>query len=247
MYEFQKIKHNNIFNENTNDEMPNFQKEELSQITNFGFSSEQNCCNNQNKFLNNKRAEDTFMKKEKKHTKFSCDNLKRKCKHLVIENVMDFINNKIYEAYDGNIGIGLTTKKLMKLNQSQKTNADVDFNKKFLKMTLKEIFSINITKKIKLLDSEHNKNLIENIINDKKEQFQKLFNLTFIECVEHFAGDKEIEELRGLKLFSELKNEIIDKYETDGESYYENLKIFLKGFENKINKMKPRKKRKKNN
>ena len=73
---------------------------------------------------------------------------------------MDFINNKIYEAYDGNIGIGLTTKKLMKLNQSQKTNADVDFNKKFLKMTLKEIFSINITKKIKLLDSEHNKNLI---------------------------------------------------------------------------------------
>ena len=247
MYEFQNIKHNHNITENIYDEIPIFQKEELSLITNIGASNDYNCCNEVNKFLKNKIAKDALILKEKKHTKFSYDNLKRKCKHLVIENVMDFINNKIYEAYDGNIGFGLTKKRLMKLNQSQKTNADVDFNKKLLTMILRDIFSQNITRKIRLFESDNNKKLIETIIKEKKDQFQKLFNLTFVQCVEHFAGTKEIEELQGLRLFSELKNEIIDKYETDGESYYENLKIFLKEFENKINKVKPRKKRKKIN
>ena len=61
--------------------------------------------------------------------------------------------------------------------------------------------------------------------------------------MKHFIGDKEIEELNGLTLFSELKEEIIKKHEKDGESYYENLKLFLKGFENKITRAKSRKKR----
>jgi len=64
--------------------------------------------------------------------------------------------------------------------------------------------------------------------------------------VDHFIGNKHIEELNGLKLFSEFKEPILNKYEEDGESYYENLEILLKDFENKINKAKPRKKRNKN-
>ena len=65
--------------------------------------------------------------------------------------------------------------------------------------------------------------------------------------MDHFIENKHIEELNGLKLFSELKEQILNKYEEDGKSYYENLKIFLKDFENKINRAKPRKKRNKNN
>ena len=128
MYEFQNIKHYHNIIENINDEIPIFQKDELSLITNFGASNDSNYYNNDNKFLKNKREKADLIHKEKKHTKFSYDNLKRKCKHLVIENVMDFINNKIYEAYDGNISISLTKKKLMKLNQSPKTNADLNFS-----------------------------------------------------------------------------------------------------------------------
>ena len=67
----------------------------------------------------------------------------------------------------------------------------------------------------------------------------------FIQCLEHFIENKKIEELNGLTLFSELKDEIINKYKNDGESYYENLKLFLKQFQNKINRAKSRKKRKK--
>ena len=88
-------------------------------------------------------------KEKKPHTKYSYDNLKRECKHLVIENVMEFINEKINIAYDGNIGSGLFKKQLMKLNQEQKKNSTIEFNQIFMTKTLKEILSQNITKRIK--------------------------------------------------------------------------------------------------
>ena len=103
------------------------------------------------------------IKFREKHTKYSCDNLKRECKHLVIENVMKFINNKIYEVYEGYIDNGLLKKKLFKLNQAQKTNADVEFNKIFINKTLKDILSQNITKQITLYDQDHNKKVIDKI------------------------------------------------------------------------------------
>ena len=66
------------------------------------------------KRYHNKRKNESIKKTKNPHTKFSYDNLKRKCKHLVIENVMDFINKKINEVYQGNIGDGLFKKQLMK-------------------------------------------------------------------------------------------------------------------------------------
>ena len=200
--------------------------------------------NNANILLNNKRN-DNNKKQSSKHTKYSYDNLKRECKHLVIENVMKFINNKIYEVYEGNIDNGLLKKKLLKINQAQKINADVEFNKIFINKTLKDILSQNITKQITLYEPDHNKKVIDKVISEKKDIFEKIFNLTFIQCLDHFIENKKIEELNGLTLYSELKEEIINKYENDGESYYENLKLFLKQFQNKINRAKSRKKRKK--
>ena len=44
--------------------------------------------------------------------------------------------------------------------------------------------------------------------------------------------------LKGLTLFSELKEQILNKNEKDGESYYKNLEFFLKEFEKKINNAK---------
>jgi hypothetical protein len=183
-------------------------------------------------------------KKEKKpHTKFSYNNLTRECKHLVIENVMDIINEKINIVYDGDIGDGLFKKQLMKLNQEQKKNSSVEFNQIFLTKTLKDILSQNITKRIKFYKEDHNKVLINKLIEDKKEEFESLFNLTFIDCLEHFIGNKKIKELEGLTLFSELKSVILEKYENDGESYYNNLEQFMKDFINIINNAKPRKRK----
>ena len=195
--------------------------------------------------LTNKRQRNE--KKEKNpQSKYSYNNLKRETKHLVIENVMDFINKKINEVYQGNIGDGLFKKQLMKLNQEQKKNSNAEFNQLFMNRTLKEILSQNITKRIKFYDEDHNKKVIDKIIEEKKDDFENLFNLTFIDCVEHFIGNKKYEELDGLTLFSNLKNSILEKYKEDGESYYRNLELFMKEFQKKINNAKPRKRKEKN-
>ena len=42
-----------------------------------------------------KREKDIIKQSVEKDTKYRFDNLKRECKHLVIENIMNFINDKI--------------------------------------------------------------------------------------------------------------------------------------------------------
>ena len=57
-------------------------------------------------FLHNKRKNKNGFKAKQKHNKYDNDNLKRKCKQIILENVIIFINNKIFEVYGGNIGKG---------------------------------------------------------------------------------------------------------------------------------------------
>ena len=201
-----------------------------------------------NQFLINKRKKDSKTIAKKPHTKYTYDNLKRTCKHLVIESARNFINKKIFEEYNGDIGEGILVKKLLTLNQEQKKNSKAEFNKVFINRTLKDILSEKITKRIKFYPEDHNKRVIEKVIQEKKNKFEKLFNITFIECLEHFIGIKHYDELEGLTLFSDYKDKIVKKYEEDGENYYQNLEVFLKEFKERINNSKPKHKRKiKNN
>jgi len=244
-----KIESFNFLSHNENNQDSIFREiiyENINQnITLHSTGEERYFKNNDENLLNNKRKRGPKGCRENGiiHDKFSADNLRRECKHLVIESVMKFINQRIYNAYDGNIGDGILKKELVKLEQSQKMNSSVEFNKEFLNKTLKEILSQNITKRIKKYEQEHNKKLINNLLEEKKEEFEKLFNLTFIECLNHFSGNKLIDELNGLTLFSELKDQILTKYEKDGESYFKNLEKFFKEFEQRINNAKPRQKK----
>ncbi len=78
---------------------------------------------------------------------------------------------------------------------------------------------------------------------EKKDKFEGIFNITFIECLEHFIGIRHHDELEGLTLFSEYEDKIVKKYEEDGENYYQNLEVFLKEFKERINNSKPKQKR----
>jgi len=69
--------------------------------------------------LKKKRGRTKTGNNELTHNRFSDDNLRRKCKHIVLQNTMDFINKKISEIY-GNIGQGIFIKKLLIINQRQK-------------------------------------------------------------------------------------------------------------------------------
>ena len=172
------------------------------------------------------------------HNKHSSDNLIRKCKHLVIKSLYIFLNKEIYLEYMGNIGNGPLKKEFQTLNQSQISNAKIDFNKKFLSKTVGEIFSENISGRITNYPLEHNKLLVIRLINEKNENirnhFKKIFNLKFIECLEHFIGKKRIDILKDLKCYENVKEKIIEKYE-DGKEYSDNLETFFNNYEKMIN------------
>ena len=192
--------------------------------------------------LSNSRAE---------HNKFSDDNLRRKCKHLVLKYLLLFINERIIFIYKGKIGKGICEKQLKVINQSQKKDVTINFNKNFLTTRIKDIFSANITKKYNFYPTSFNKDLINKLLNESDETkriyFQKLFNLEFIECLRHFRGGKKIDILEGFKCFTDIKDDIINQYENDGLKYYEAIKHYLNNFEEIILKKKPRKPIIKNN
>ena len=182
------------------------------------------------------------------HNKYSDDSLRRKIKHLVLKYVLIFLNERIKTIYNGKIGLGLYVKHLKTINQKQTKDSRVSFNKQFLQLKIKDIFSTNITKKYTSFPVYHNKNLINKLLNEndenKREYFNKLFNLEFIECLKYFRGEKHIDILKGLKCFKDIKDEIVKKYEEDGEKYYKTIEEYINNYESKILGKTPRKSRK---
>ena len=196
-------------------------------------------------FVNKKRGRATI-KGEYAHNKFSNDNILRKCKHLVLDRLLYFINYMIEIIYEDYIGKGIFKKVLLKINQKQKTNASVQYNKEFLNKSIGDIFSDDISGRITYFPKSHNKILINYLKNSpeakKPEYFTKLFNLSFLECLQHFRGSIEIEELKGMKGIEIIK----EKYK--GEDEYTNaLNYYLMNYETIINSKRPRFRKSKTN
>jgi hypothetical protein len=175
--------------------------------------------------------------REGKHTKYSEDNIIRKIKAYVVSCLRIFINAFIFEIYEGQIGKGIFRKELLKLNQSQ--IIDSKNNRDFLNKSLKDIFSEDISTKYNNYLVNHNKALIQNLLNEpdpnKKITFENLFNLTFLDCLLHIRGEKYYEQLHGLKTFDEL----CKRFEDDND-YLELFKYYIINFEKVINKKRKR-------
>ena len=193
--------------------------------------------NQEENILQNKDKEIKFTRKKRGpskesglHNKFSDDNVRRKCKHVILSSLMKFINEKISKFYNQKIGYGIYLKKLLTLNQEQKADATVQFNKLFLVKTLKEIFSENITTRFTIYPLDHNKLLINDLLNEENEEirnyFQRLFNLTFLQSLEHFRGTYYYKELEGLEGIDYLNK----KYK-DQKEYLETLQFYINKYE----------------
>lgn len=187
-----------------------------------------------------------FERKRVKHNKFYHDNLLKKCKHLVLVNTMEFINKKIYNIYEGNIGNNIYRKELLVLNKSQKTNSNIMYNRIFINKKISDILSDNISSRYTNYLPQHNKLLIERLKNDKDINislyFKKLFDLTFLQCLKYFIGQINIEELEGMKCFENCKDML-----GDDEEYIKLIKYYLENFEKIINDKNPRQSKKNNN
>ena len=217
------------------------------------FKTEEVYLNNQIKRDKNEKKKKSLLGRKRKgdsgigsHSKYSDDNLRRKCKHLVLDNDLKFLNEKIKEKYNGNIGHGIFVKQLLIINQKQKSDNTIQSNKDFLKKTLGEIFSENISSKYTTYKPCHNKLLINELKNekdeDKKNYFKKLFSITFIDSLKHYRGTENIEELKGMKGFNDIKS----KYKDDTD-YLKSLEYYIMNYEEILNKKRVRKSKKKEN
>ena len=172
-----------------------------------------------------------------KHNKFSEDNIIKKIKSNLLLILLKFINIEIDKIYKGNIGHGIFQKHLLKINQNQVIISKN--NKQFLTKTLKDIFSDDISTKYSFFSVSHNRELIQALLNENDEEkrikFNKLFNLTFIDCLKHFRGSVFIEELSGLGSLDSL----LKKFEGDKE-YLHDFKFYCLNLEDVIQKKKNR-------
>ena len=175
------------------------------------------------------------------HDKYSDDNLRRLSKHLVLKTTQDFINCKIFEKYRGKIGRGIFTLKLLTLNQKQKSDCTIEFNKLFLNKTLGDIFSDNISSRYTNFLPNHNKKVVNYLKNENNPEisdyFKKIFDLSFLDCLKYFRGsDNTINQLQGMTRFDAIRN----KYKDD-EDYIKSLDYYIMNFEIIINKKRSRK------
>ena len=182
-------------------------------------------------------------KKEERYEfdKNNLDNLLRRIKKLAFNSILKYDNKVISELYNNRLGHGINIKKLLKNNHFQIKCTGTVFNLELLKKTQGEILSEDITTKFTNFPHDHNKTLINNLLNEvdkiKREKFRNLFNKTLSECIDHLIGKKKSKDLEGLeKIFdSEIKK--INK----NKEYIEKLKNIFNDYKRIYNEKIPRK------
>jgi hypothetical protein len=151
-----------------------------------------------NKKINNKTNDNNKINKK------SQDNLLRRAKTIVFDSILKYDNYMISEIYNHNLVNGVNRKILLKNNHSQIRCIGKIFNETLLKTPQREIFSEEITKRYSFFPLDHNKQLINKLLNEddviKREKFQKIFDKTLFQCIEHLVGKKTYKELEGLEI-----------------------------------------------
>ena len=190
-----------------------------------------------------------------KHDKYAENNMIRKMKVIIKNDLLDFINSKIKNELNlSNIIInGKIYKeneiKLLNIKQDQIKDTNVDFNLTFLNTKIKDILSEKISKNNRIkYPSNFNDILINKIYHIKNgESITSILDMTFLECLKYYRKDKDIINddkyscLKGLeKGFENLKDKLMKK---NDEKYADMLIELIKEFEEIYSKKKSRVKR----
>ena len=197
---------NNIFEENNSDshQKSHSQNKEVEKSPN-----QDNCnCNNPKSYINNpqKNSESNHTNKLNKktkrnepHTKYAENNIVRKFKIYLKNTLFEKINSEIQKiAIPKNIisinidGKEYNVDKLLAINKSQIINTNVVENLKFLNTQLKDIFSVEISKKFKNYPFNYNKLVIEKLYQDNLTNVTCILDKTFLECLKYFRKDKDV-------------------------------------------------------
>lgn len=190
--------------------------------------------------INNLGRKKKISTEKGKHTKYDGDNVIRKIKSIIIRILIKHINQLIYSIYNGKIGFGPFVKKLFAINQNQIIKGKND--KDFIYKPIKDILSENITGRISNYAPDYNKVTIQSLLNendiDKKEIFKALFNLTFIDCLMHYCGQKHEPILEGIDTLEKTCDNMIENGED--KEYIELFCFHVNNFQDIILRKKTR-------
>ena len=191
---------------------------------------------------NNQNIEQTYSHFDEEPTKnYTSNTIVKMIRRKIIDAIIKFINKKIKYYLKNNINHGRFIKQFKQIDKSDLSHSKVEYDKKFIYLKLKDIFSKDISQKISLHPPEHNRNLVQSLINEETEghmYFSEFFELTFLDCLEHIRGTKNIELLYGLNNM----NDIFDSYK-DNNILYDKLIDYVKSFEKFLERKKSRTKK----
>ena len=173
------------------------------------------------------------------HTKNSKDNMITKIKVCLMNSILVLLNNS-FNFLNFNINPS-QDKKFLKIDPKIYTTSKVDENIKMLDLKVKDILSNNICDKITTVDKNHNKNLIDKIYREQKENnIINILNLTFREFLDLFRGkisDELKEKLSLIKniegKFMNMKNflEKVKEQEKKKDETEENINKYINNLE----------------
>ena len=173
--------------------------------------------------------------------KYPLNYLIRRSKKIIFDILLKYDNDIISKVYNNNIGYGINIKKILRIKHSQIQNTNTLFNKELLKTSQGTIFASDISSRYTNYPLEHNKLLINKLLNEenieKRKIFHDLFSKTFLECIENLIGKRKNESLKGLDKYYE--NEMMELDED--ENFKEVLKKIINDLKNIFEKKKPRK------
>ena len=189
---------------------------------------------------------------DRRHSKYSRDNIILKIKTLIINEIISFLNSKITEIYK----VDEFYSELKNLLEKKSIKNAVEYSlynfkrllkkkqilfklngKFFLKMKNKDdknllnqkigdILSNEISEKLKIYKSGHNEFIIDGI--QWKDEIKEILDLTFLDCVNHFSLREKNENLKGFTDWGTYAKKIEEK---NGEDYKNYFYKVLFGFE----------------
>lgn len=171
-------------------------------IFNYYYKYYYNINNNNSVNKNNKQ----YLGKKRKNKEYfdivksNSNTIIKKIRTMILNSIFNFINVIIIIIFNNRIGKGSYSLKFLKNNKKDFTRSKVDFDKDFLNKKLKDIFSLDVSKKYNGIYKHQNAKLVQQLINLVKNgiYFQALFELTFLDCIEHIRGTKNSNLLTGL-------------------------------------------------
>ena len=185
--------------------------------------------------------------RKKRNRNFTFDQIIKNIRILALKEIINFVNRKIRYFYNNNIGKGLKEKQFREISKKTLSHSNVGYDKEFLEFKLKEIFSFDISGKMTNSLMNHNKNLVELLLNSSNcsGYFSELFDLTFLQCLEHIQRKKTYGVLDGIMDYQKILEEFAKKKEIKNGEYYSQFEEVFINYQELIRGKTPRKPRKK--